>query len=90
MKAFARRTERLAEAQRAIGLALGGEAGARYSKQLHMAISPDTLLRLVGDSPEPVITSPKVLGIDGLSEPEAVAVLSSVTSPEVCGKTWPP
>lgn len=64
VKAFARRTERLAEAQRAIGLALGGEAGARYSKQLHMAISPDTLLRLVGDSPEPVITSPKVLGID--------------------------
>src|SRR5512135_1976553 len=26
----------------------------------------------------------------GLSEPEAVAVLSSVTSPEVCSKTWPP
>jgi transposase len=64
VKAFARRTERLAEAQREIGLALGGQAGARHSVQLHMPTSPDTLLRLVGDSSEAAVANPKVLGID--------------------------
>ena len=43
----ARRTERLGEVQRQLGLALGGEAGARLAARLAMPVSPDTLLRLV-------------------------------------------
>jgi transposase len=60
----ARRTERLQAALRWIGLALGGEPGARLAERLAMAVSPDTLLRLVrgislGNRP-----TPRVLGVD--------------------------
>jgi hypothetical protein len=41
----ARRTERLGELLRCLGLALGGEAGARLADRLAISISPDTLLR---------------------------------------------
>jgi transposase len=64
VKAFARRTERLAELQRQIGLALGGEAGSRHAEQLSVPASPDTLLRLVNRYQEPTAATPRVLGID--------------------------
>jgi transposase len=47
----ARRTERLRQLQRHLGLATGGEAGARLAQRLAMPTSPDTLLRLVGAEP---------------------------------------
>ena len=43
----ARRTDRLEAAQRSVGVALGGEAGARLLTRLAMPTSPDTILRLV-------------------------------------------
>ena len=47
------RTCRLGDLQRHIGLAAGGEAGARLAQRLSMPVSPDTLLRLVARFPEP-------------------------------------
>ena len=62
--AKARRTGRLAEAQADIGMALGGEAGARLSRRLAMPVSGDTVLRLVRRRPLPPCPSPRVVGID--------------------------
>lgn len=62
----ARRTERLGGLQRHLGLALGGEAGARLAERLAMHTSPDTLLRLVrnaGAAADPPPT-PRVLAVD--------------------------
>lgn len=65
----ARRTERLGGVQRCLGLALGGEAGARLAHRLAMPTSADTLLRVARtvtcrDGPPPV---PHVLGVDDWS-----------------------
>ena len=65
-QALARRTKRLGDLQRHLGLALGGEAGTRLAERLTMPISADTLLRLVrragrGAKPPPV---PRVLAVD--------------------------
>ena len=62
----ARRTDRLGGVQRHLGLALGGEAGARLAERLSMPTSPDTLRRMVvraavGDADPPV---PRVLAVD--------------------------
>ena len=43
----ARRTGRLGDLQHHLGLALGGEAGARLARRLAIPTSPDTLLRMV-------------------------------------------
>lgn len=64
VRSFARRTERLAESQRQIGLVLGGEAGARSAAQQAMPTSPDTLLRLANHSEFNPTATPKVLGVD--------------------------
>jgi transposase len=63
---FARRTERLRAVHHQLGLALGGEAGARLAGHLAMPVSPDTLLRLVvraaaGRAAPP---TPRVLAVD--------------------------
>lgn len=63
---WGRRTARLSENQRQLGLALGGEAGARLAEHLLMPTSPDTLLRMVcrpgsRTTPRPM---PRVLGVD--------------------------
>jgi transposase len=60
----ARRTARLAEAQRRIALSAGGEAGARLASRLAMPVSGDTLLRLIQTAPVPVAPAPRVVGID--------------------------
>lgn len=61
-----RGTRRLRDAQRRIGLALGGEPGARLACALAMPVSGDTLLRLICSAGTPVPPAPlvRVLGID--------------------------
>ncbi|WP_408871502.1 ISL3 family transposase [Craurococcus roseus] len=60
----ARRTGRLARAQAGIGLAVGGEPGARLSSGLAMPVSGDTVLRLVRKLPAPPRPAPRVVGVD--------------------------
>jgi transposase len=60
----ARRTQRLATAQAQVGIALGGEAGARLLHRLAMPSSADTLLRLVRGLPLPTAEAPRVVGVD--------------------------
>jgi transposase len=62
----ARRTGRLGDLQRHIGLAVGGEPGARLAARLAMSASADTLLRLARrGSPASAPRSPvRVLGVD--------------------------
>jgi transposase len=61
---YARRTLRLNQALRLIGLALGGEAGSRLAERLSLAASPATLLRRVQQNILPVFAAPRVLGVD--------------------------
>jgi transposase len=62
----ARRTGRLGDLQRHLGLALGGEAGARLAARLAIATSPDTLLRMARrEDPAPARQRPvRVLAVD--------------------------
>ena len=61
---WSRRTGRLGEIQRHLGLALGGRAGARLAERLAMPASGDTLLRLVRrtEPEEPAVV--RAVGID--------------------------
>src|SRR3954451_16080697 len=61
---WSRRTGRLSEIQRHLGLALGGQAGARLAERLAMPASGDTLLRLVRriEPEEPAVV--RAVGID--------------------------
>lgn len=61
---YARKTVRLDDALRLIGLLLGGEAGAGATAKLAMATSPDTLLRRVRAAVKPCAPTPRVLGVD--------------------------
>jgi transposase len=62
---YARRTERLDAWLRAVGFALGGEAGTRLLRALGLApASPDTLLRQVRRAPVPAMPVPRVVGVD--------------------------
>jgi transposase len=63
VKAFGRRTERLAELQRQLGLVLSGEAGSRYAQQQGVLVNADTLLRVVRRNEQPTVPTPRVLGI---------------------------
>jgi transposase len=60
----ARTTDRLTDAHRSIGFALGGEAGSRLAAHLALPTSPDTLLRRVKAAPLPAYPTPRVLGVD--------------------------
>jgi transposase len=63
--AHARRSRRLADIQRHIGLALGGAAGARLAHRIALSASRDTLLRLVRrNAPAAPISAPAIIGID--------------------------
>lgn len=61
---YGRKTVRLDDALRLIGLLLGGEAGSRAAHRLAMATSPDTLLRRVRAAVRPCAPTPRVLGVD--------------------------
>jgi hypothetical protein len=62
----ARRTLRLADLQRHLGLALGGEAGARLAARRAITISADTLIRMARRQSLPPETRlpVRVLGVD--------------------------
>jgi transposase len=62
--AYARKTHRLIAVLQAIGVALGGQAGARLSKRLGLPASRDTLLRLVRRLPLPTVLPLSAIGVD--------------------------
>src|SRR5262249_15942007 len=61
---WARRTLRLAQRLVALGVALGGKAGVRLGHAWDVAVSRNTLLRLLRRQPEPEVPTPRVLGVD--------------------------
>jgi transposase len=61
---YARKTYRLTTVLRAIGLALGGQAGARLAARLRLAVSAATLLRLVRAAPGPPPPVLQAVGVD--------------------------
>jgi transposase len=61
---WARRTQRLADAQRQIGLAAGGSAGASLCQALGCPAEVDLLLTLVRARALPQSSTPRVLGVD--------------------------
>jgi transposase len=62
---YAHRTVRMVTILRQIGLALGGQAGARLATNLRLIASHDTILRFLRQTPdEQPPSSPPVLGID--------------------------
>jgi transposase len=62
--AHARTTGALADTHRQIGLALGGEAGARLAATLSVPTSPDTLLRRVKEAADEPPPPPRYVGLD--------------------------
>ena len=61
---YGRKTVRMEDALRLIGLLLDGEAGARATQKLAIKTSPDTLLRRVRAAVKPCSPTPRVLGVD--------------------------
>ncbi len=64
---YARRTFRMEQALRWLGLALGGAAGARTAQRLGLAVSGDTVLRhlrRMSLAQKLPLVSPRVLGMD--------------------------
>ena len=61
---YARCTNRLASKQQKVAYEVGGEAGKRLLIALDMPISSDSLLRLIYNSAEPEVKTPRVLGAD--------------------------
>jgi transposase len=61
---WARRTQRLAQWLVRIAVALAGTAGARLCRGLGLAVSRNTLLRLLRRQPLPEVATPHVLGVD--------------------------
>ena len=61
---WARRTARLADRLTAVGLALGGAAGAWLVRDLGLIASRNTLLHLVRQAPAPPVVTPSALGVD--------------------------
>jgi transposase len=61
---YARKTLRLNETLRWIGMLVGGEVGARLTEKLGLSASPDTLLRRIRAAAPIESATPKVLGVD--------------------------
>jgi transposase len=61
---YAQRTLRLTTTLHQIGLALGGEAGARLTHRLRMPTSAATLLRILRQQVDAQVGTPRVLGVD--------------------------
>ena len=63
--AYGRRTKRLGDLQRYLGLSLGGEAGTRLAERVAVPISADTLLRMAASTAGEIpATTPRVLAVD--------------------------
>jgi transposase len=60
----ARKTTRLIDILRAIGIALGGQVGARLAARLRLSTSPTTLLRLVRAALVPSTPALQAVGLD--------------------------
>ena len=73
----ARRTRRLGEVQGRVGIACGGEGGARLLKHLRMPASPATMLRLVRAMPMPEAPPPIHVGVDDWAMRRAAATARS-------------
>jgi transposase len=63
-RCYARQTQRLATCLELIAHALGGNAGARLAEHLSLPASATLLLRRLRQSPIPLSTGPRVVGID--------------------------
>jgi len=63
-ESYARTTCRMAKILLAIGLACGGEGGARLAERLAIPASPDGLLRAIRRAVLPEARTPRVLGVD--------------------------
>jgi hypothetical protein len=61
---YARKTHRLTTVLRAIGIALGGQAGARLAACLRLPTSPATLLRLVRAASVSTTPALQAIGVD--------------------------
>jgi len=61
---WARKTVRLVQQLEAIGMALGGAAGARLSRQMGTDVCGSTLLNVLEKIPLPEFEVPKILGVD--------------------------
>src|SRR5579859_4149863 len=61
---YARRTQRLTAWVRAVGFALGGNAGVRLLSALGMGVSADTLLREVRRTPQPPASDCQMVSVD--------------------------
>ena len=61
---WARKMTRLADRLTAVGMALGGAAGARLSRRIGRTAIRKTLLHLVRQAPMPLIATPTALGVD--------------------------
>jgi transposase len=64
LHARAHSTTRLTDARRAIGFALGGEAGERLTERLGMPTSPDALLRWIKNAANEPAPAPRHVGVD--------------------------
>ena len=64
LPAYARRTNRLANAQCSVAMMLGGKAGSRLLAHLYMPTSHDTLLRLIRKWQPGTLKTPTALGVD--------------------------
>jgi transposase len=61
---WARRTLRLAQRLVTLGIALGGKAGVHLGHAWALVVSRNTLLRLLRRLPQPILPTPRVLGVD--------------------------
>lgn len=61
---YSRRTSRLEDVHRSIGVALGGEAGMRLVTRLGMPLSADTILRIARARSSEICEVPRILGVD--------------------------
>lgn len=61
---YARRTTRLRKQQGRVGFVVSAETGSSLLGILGMLTSPDTLIRLVRQTPDTIRETPRVLGID--------------------------
>jgi len=64
IRPYAHRTNRLASRQQKAAFGASGEAASRMLYTLDMAVSPDSLIRLVRNAADKQVKTPKILGVD--------------------------